>query len=1164
MLLNYKFSKTSPTQSGWLRQLNLIMERFYRHEKNQAIRIATIEHLKEITNINRACYEEEILEKVVIVVFSDIAQEQDVKIRVAVCKLILDICSHCESKRCLELLDILDKVISHPFDLYALENIARSEHELEDCIAVVNGLIDLFLEKLHQQPSNHAVKIYHILIEHLEKHYQQQRVFDNATKIRYSIINWMLKVRANGSFHIGYPSPRLISDNIKYSHFLAIENEVQHQPLTPGLQEITSNDERNVDPIRIDNITTLSIKRGCKIIVKCLELERDWPTVQLVLRELPKIMQNKTLIQGHGDVDILARTLSKLFHISYSRDQLNERFSIQSNGQHAEQKDFRALVIPAIASLTTYNNFLSVLTKKKIVEILKMEVRMDGNLSISVQAFTILLMERCDIFERQLADILLAISKVSDTVLVALPILEFMSTITHLPYSFINLNQKQFSYVFATCLPYTSPHRYDHYIVSLAHHIIASWFLRSRLQWRKGYADYIIEGIAKNIDKSMQDSKHQQIQKPILPDATNDSKTIPLVNEDSSLRKRSSSLTEQSSRRSREVSNTQVMKIRHQKALNLQNVPGGGSFDMHNFHVELIETCIDFMIRHTYSLSSALPKRIPAADFLLRGGGQSKTWIVGHNVVTITTNACMDNHDWTSCACFCSDWAEITVRKPTGMLSWLMKFENQIGTFANDFTFHDLTALFSNQEIDPNNPNGILIKKKIKDVPSIDKLTMEKVLDNLVLEEEEQQQQHQSKMESVQEDNVQFQPTVAETSVFNFATQPIDIPNKADPSENDAAEDDTSCDEDDSDDLKRNPVRRVNSSPEMRSKWNSNMKQLGAKETDVRKGASIPTQKDPVPEESEDVAKTPEDLPQKKKSYPKETKVSCEAIPEEISTASARDDSMLGKFGNRPKELLSSISAQETTNVTTIPKKQHSADDTFQLTRSDSLAAHSSLQSAVKSHGGWNTQSSSNLPLSPRYANKTAVSRQISQQSRSDQNDDSGIRARSKTISVIGRKTDQGYEIPPKTSDFSASTSSFEQQSLSTVATSGINPSFVFVQLFNTGKINISQERPLLVTDKHMNTLNLLDLIPPYEIHKIGVLYVGPGQANNEMEILRNRNGSLRYTQFLHNLGSLISLKDAKSKKLFVNMEANGREGNFTYVWHDDIVQMTFHVATLM
>lgn len=58
---------------------------------------------------------------------------------------------------------------------------------------------------------------------------------------------------------------------------------------------------------------------------------------------------------------------------------------------------------------------------------------------------------------------------------------------------------------------------------------------------------------------------------------------------------------------------------------------------------------------------------------------------------------------------------------------------------------------------------------------------------------------------------------------------------------------------------------------------------------------------------------------------------------------------------------------------------------------------------------------------------------------------------------------------------------------------------------------------------------------------------------------------SLRRFSTFHSfsLGSLIAIKDAKEKKLFVNMEAP-REGNFTYVWHDEIIQMTFHVATLM
>lgn len=1115
-LVNHKAMKINVMTSGWLKELQTFMERFFRQEKTQSIRLSAIEHLKEIINLNRACYEEEILEKVVIVIFSDIAQEQDVKIRVAVCRLLLEICSHCDTKRCLELLDILEKNMNRPFDLYALDSTPqKNEHEFEDSITVVNGLIDLFLEKLHQLPSSHAIKIYQILIAHLEAHYHNVKVFEHATKIRYSIINWMLRVRANAAFFVGYPSPRLISDNIKYSHYLAIEGEFQHPPQTPNIQEDTKDDKsENIFTFSHPHVTTLSIKRGCKIIVKCLDLEKDWHTVQLVLRELPKIMQNKTLIQGN-DVDILAKSLSDLFRISYDKEQLIERFTLSN-----EQKDFRGLVIPAIASLITYNAFLSIPTKKKIVEILKSEVRMDGSLSICVQAFTILLMERCDIFERQLADIVLSISKVSDTMHVAIPILEFMSTITHLPYSFTNLNQKQFSYVFATCLPYTSPARYDHYVVSLAHHIIASWFLKARLQWRKGYADYIIEGIAKNIDKSIQDSK--QLQRQLQQEDTN--KGFHLLNEDSSLRKRSSSLTEQSNRR-KEINNPQIMKMKAQRAA-LQTL-SSKDFDMHGFHIELIETCIDFMTRHTYSLSLALPRRMPSANYLLRGGGQSKTWIVGHAVITIVTNACIDNHEWANCSCYCSDWAEIIVRRPTGQLSWLMKFQNQVGLFANEFSFHDLKGLFSDYELDPENPNGILVRRK-NEANDSDGLTVA-ISDELT--------------------KIPLQSTASDSAVFSFVTQPIDIPAAKSEPDHGVAEDDISYDDDDSDDPKRNPVRRVNSSPEMRSNWKHNMGNKSNPSRDKSTSNSTVADEQEPPAEGEVQQK-------KKSSYSKETKVSCEAIPEEISTLVQKEElSLTINTAHRPVQLLSSISAQEPANVATIPKKQHSADDTIhQLRRVEPLNTN------MQRNQDWSASvGASNLPLSPRYY-KAAISRQVSHQVPLE-SDDSGYRARSKTISVIGRNKEV-YENQSKTSDFSVSTSSIEQTQ-QPVATSGIQPSFVFVQLFNTGKMDMGFDKPLPVSDKYMGTLNLLDFIPPYEIHKIGVIYVKQGQANNETEILRNVNGSLRYTQFLHNLGSLIAIKDAKEKNLFVNMEPK-REGNYTYVWHDDIIQMTFHVATLM
>ena len=78
-----------------------------------------------------------------------------------------------------------------------------------------------------------------------------------------------------------------------------------------------------------------------------------------------------------------------------------------------------------------------------------------------------------------------------------------------------------------------------------------------------------------------------------------------------------------------------------------------------------------------------------------------------------------------------------------------------------------------------------------------------------------------------------------------------------------------------------------------------------------------------------------------------------------------------------------------------------------------------------------------------------------------------------------------------------------------------------------------------------------------HETHKIGVLYVGPGQASNESAILGNNFGSLRYTDFLHGLGRLISLHDVDKGATFLGgLDATDGDGDFAYLWEDDVMQV--------
>ncbi|CAL4134917.1 unnamed protein product [Meganyctiphanes norvegica] len=130
----------------------------------------------------------------------------------------------------------------------------------------------------------------------------------------------------------------------------------------------------------------------------------------------------------------------------------------------------------------------------------------------------------------------------------------------------------------------------------------------------------------------------------------------------------------------------------------------------------------------------------------------------------------------------------------------------------------------------------------------------------------------------------------------------------------------------------------------------------------------------------------------------------------------------------------------------------------------------------------------------------------------------------------------------------------------------GISPSFVFLQLYYHGNLGSGPERPLLVPQapEMQRALRVLDLIQPQETHKIGVLYIAPGQTN-EQQILSNTCGSLRYMHFLQGLGSVLELSEVVQEEIFLGgLDVKGIDGSLVYIWHDDVMQVVFHVATLM
>lgn len=125
-----------------------------------------------------------------------------------------------------------------------------------------------------------------------------------------------------------------------------------------------------------------------------------------------------------------------------------------------------------------------------------------------------------------------------------------------------------------------------------------------------------------------------------------------------------------------------------------------------------------------------------------------------------------------------------------------------------------------------------------------------------------------------------------------------------------------------------------------------------------------------------------------------------------------------------------------------------------------------------------------------------------------------------------------------------------------------IDPGFFALQL-SAYPERLGQSRHRMMVDPSTlpRFIRTLDTMPVIDTHKVGIIYVAPGQTM-EQEILSNGHGSPAYTRFLEGMGRLIRLRGQ------VDVYAGGLDpdvdGEYAYAWWDDIRQILYHTATMM
>ncbi|XP_030635346.1 tuberin [Chanos chanos] len=1267
-LISYRAQSIQPAKDGWIQSLHQLMEKFFRNETRTVIRIKVLHILSFVLSTNRQLYEEELIEVVVIPQLGQIAEDRDLLVRKQATQLLVDLAEGCSTHHFNSLLDIIEKVASRslmcPVDG---ERELSAESPMEDVRTAILGLLEILQSKLYSLPASHASRVYELLISHLQLHYKHKYCSPLASSIRLQVFDFLLLLRGDSLHRLGVPNKDGVLRFSPYCYCDLGDSEKKVTEKKPaGTVSPPAGSPAPAAPPSSIRTAYLPYSLAFSVLLQCLKMETDWKVLKLVLDKMPWTLQYKVLLLSSPcSIDQLCSTLCSMV-----TDRLiSERLKRTPDG--FSRTDVQLAVVPVLTALTSYHNYLEQNRQRELVQCLETGL-IYRCAKQCVVALTMCTVEMPDIMIKLLPALIVKLTHISATVVMASPMLEFLSTLVRLPHLYANFVAEQYVSVFAISLPYTNPSKFNQYIVSLAHHVIAMWFIRCRLPFRRDFVQYITKGLRSNALLPFDDTHEQsnfRARSTSLNERPKSLRTAKVAKQAAAANspvKELKDLSAMDAFRSRSISVSEHAVRRMQTSNTTCSL---GSADesavvqaddaLKTVHLELTETCLDMMARYVFSNFSALPKRSPIAEFLL-SGGQSMTWLVGNKLVTITTSGgartqallgldmaekpgggemtrsdpslhtrqtkeapaklesqssqqinraarirvrsmsgghalragpaqslsplvspsdgefcgplpppgppleglgsqrgagedhppsqtTLSHKDKANLAEFVpmltQGWAEIFIRRPSGNTSWLMCLENPPSPFSSELgnmPLQDLSSALMAMEgvketrndslsaplaptestsathgkptlIQRSNTVGSLFSLYPPDHPGCLHRSVSWADSVVVLEECGRSRGGDSA------------PDSPELEFEAMPSEPIFI----------------SADK----------FTKTPSIPLSRSSSNSSQDDEKSTLEEVSEGG-IPIDQ-PLALSSPGLQDSQLPFSHSQTLNKSSSSPELQTLPEAFAKAAAGPGAGVvdAPRSNTPVE-------GKTPTTQPASASEREAPSGASGLGSEALGAGESSGSV----GGGAGSISASVSVSSSSSSTSKMKLEFPTQQAAGPLSPSGHRPRGHTISVSAPSSRRERKMDRDSYHNRGGPANSEK-------TSGLSPSFVFLQLYHSPFFGNEANKPLLLPKSQLidRAVKVLDQMPPYDTHKIGVVFVGAGQVSNEVSILSNEYGSNRYAQFLTGLGKLIHLKDCDPDQIFLGgLDQYGDDGEFTYCWHDDIMQAIFHIATLM
>ncbi|XP_015346409.1 tuberin isoform X18 [Marmota marmota marmota] len=1136
-LISYRAQSIHPAKDGWIQNLQLLMERFFRNEPRSAVRIKVLDVLSFVLLINRQFYEEELINSVVISQLSHIPEDKDHQVRKLATQLLVDLAEGCHTHHFNSLLDIIEKVMARPLSLppeLEERDVAAYSASLEDVKTAVLGLLVILQTKLYTLPASHAMRVYEMLVSHIQLHYKHGYSLPIASSIRLQAFDFLLLLRADSLHRLGLPSKDGVVRFSPYCLCDCAEPEWGSEKKASGPLSPPTGPPGTVPSGPTVRLGHLPYSLLFRVLLQCLKQETDWKVLKLVLSKLPESLRYKVLIfTSPCSVDQLSSALCSML----SGPKTLER--LRGTPEGFSRTDLHLAVVPVLTALVSYHSYLDKAKQREMVYCLEQGL-IYRCASQCVVALAICSVEMPDIIIKALPVLVVKLTHISATASMAVPLLEFLSTLARLPHLYRNFAAEQYASVFAISLPYTNPSKFNQYIVCLAHHVIAMWFIRCRLPFRKDFVPYITKGLRSNVLLSFDDTPEKD-----------------------SFRARSTSLNE------RPKSRIQTSLTSASLGSADENSMAQADDNLKNLHLELTETCLDMMARYVFSNFTAVPKRSPVGEFLL-AGGRTKTWLVGNKLVTVTTSVGagtrsllgLDSGDLQASPESSSN-PGLHVRQTKEAPA---KLESQTGQQVSRGVRDRVRSM--------SGGHGLRVAALDAPASHIPGGCTSAGPQNVPATKPEKASVGAQVLAPEKTNLAAYVPLLTQGWAEILVRRPtgntswlMSLENPLSPF---------------SSDINNMPLQELSNALMAAERFKEH------RDTALYKSLSVPAagtaRPPPLPRSNTDSAvvleegspgetHVPGEPPEledlevmlsadrccrRSEAYSRSSSASSqEEKPhtEELAAGGIPIEAAVSSEGGRPSVDPSFQPSQTLSKSSSSPELQ-TLQDILGNPGDKADAGRLSPEAKARSQSGildgesvaWAAPGEEGRgPAVPEGPLPSSCPRSPS-----------GLRPRGYTISDSAPSR-RGKRVERDTLKSRAAASSAEK-------VPGINPSFVFLQLYHSPFFGDESNKPILLPNESFErSVQLLDQIPSYDTHKIAVLYVGEGQSNSELAILSNEHGSYRYTEFLTGLGRLIELKDCQPDKVYLGgLDVCGEDGQFTYCWHDDIMQAVFHIATLM